>query len=117
MPRKKRSEAPAGTLADGELQRWLEHAGVGLGASGIKASFGQAPRAGGAPGATWVSMTSATAHGRLVRSPGGATTLTARALPAGDRLLDERHPHTTLAQLEALVAALGGTRPAPAGRA
>ncbi len=117
MARTKQNESPAGALGDGDLQRWLERTRSDLGARGIKASFGQAPRSGGQQGTTWVSMTSDGAHGRLIRSPDGATTVRAHALPSGSPLLDERHPHTTLAQLEALVAALGGTHAPTAGRA
>ncbi len=123
MARTKQSEAPAGALGDGDLQRWLQLHRAELGSSGIKASFGQAPRSGGHPGATWVSMTSAHAHGRLVRSADGATTVRAHALPAGAPLpddaplLDEQCPHTTVAQLEALVAALASTSAPTAARA
>ena len=114
---RKRGEAPAGTLGDDDLQRWLEEARSDLGAAGISAHFGRAPSIGGKPGPTWVSMTSASAHGRLVRSPDGATRITAHALPHSTPLLDERHPETTAAQLDALVAALGAAPVPTAGRA
>jgi hypothetical protein len=111
MAKTRRVEGPAGALADDDLQRWLEGARAGLGADGISATFGRAPRIGGVPGPTWVSMTSATAHGRLVRSTDGATVVTVHALPDSATLLAERHPSTTLAQLEALVEAMGAHRP------
>jgi len=62
-------------------------------------------------------MTSASAVGRLTRSSDGATTIRGHTLADSTRLLDERHPHTTLALLEAMVATLGGTRLPTAGRA
>ncbi len=116
MARTKRVGAPSGTIDADDLQRWLADARAGLGATGINATFGRAPTIGGAAGPTWVSMTAARAHGRLIRAADGATTVTAHTLPDSATLLDERHPHTTLAQLESLVAALGGTRPT-SGRA
>jgi len=116
-PGARQSVAPTGTLGGDDLQRWLERSRSQLGATGISANFGRAPTIGGTPGPTWISMTSATAHGRLVRSSDGATTVTAHALPDSAPLLDENHPHATLAQLEAIVAALGGARPPTAGRA
>ena len=117
MARTKHVEAPAGALGDDALQSWLEQARPALGATGISATFGRAPRIGGVPGPTWVTMTSKSASGRLVRSADGATSLTAHALPDSAPLLDERHPHTTVAQLEALVAALGAPSPPTTGRA
>lgn len=116
MARNRPSGGPSGSLDDDDLQSWLEQSRAALGAAGIAATFGRAPRIGGKPGPTWVSMTSPTAHGRLVRSPDGATKVTAHALPDSAPLLDERHPHTTIAQLEAIVAALGARQPT-AGRA
>ena len=113
---RKRGEAPAGTLGADDLQRWLEEARSDLGAAGISAHFGRAPKTGGKAGSTWVSMTSPSAHGRLVRAADGSTTVTARSLPHSTPLLDESHPHTTPAQLEAMVAALGAAPPT-AGRA
>ncbi len=117
MAGKKRGDSPAGALEADELQRWLEQARSGLGGGGIKASFGRAPTIGGKAGSTWITMTSATAHGRLVRAADGAATVTAASLPDSAPLLDERHPHTTLAQLDSLMAALGANRPTVAGRA
>ena len=115
MAGKKRTEAPAGALGADALRQWVERAGRELG-GGIKANFGRAPTIGGKAGPTWVTMTSATAHGRLVRTADGGTTITATALPDSAPLLDERHPHTTTAQLDALVAVLSAARPT-AGRA
>jgi len=117
VARTKKVEGPPGTIDADGLQRWLDQARSGLGAAGISATFGRAPIIGGSPGPTWVSMTAAGAHGRLVRAADGATTVTAHALPASASLLDEHHAHTTLAQLDALVAALGGPRLPTAGRA
>jgi hypothetical protein len=117
VARTKRGEGPTGSLGDDDLQQWLEQSKAQLGASGIAASFGRAPRIGGAHGPTWVTMTSATAYGRLVRAADGATTLRAHALPAGAPLLDETHPHTTLAQLDSIIAALSGAHVPAAGRA
>ncbi len=117
MARTKHDEGPAGSLSGDDLQRWLKDNRSTLGSGGITATFGRAPRIGGVDGPTWVSMTSAVAHGRLVRSPDGATTVTAHALPDSAPLLDERHPHTTPAQLAAIVAALSGARRPTAGRA
>lgn len=116
MPRTKHGDAPAGTLGADDLQRWLEDSRSDLGANGITATFGRAPTIGGAHGPTWVSMTSPVAHGRLVRAADGATTVTAHALAGSSPLLHESHPHTTTAQLEALVVALRA-RPPAAGRA
>ncbi len=110
-------EAPGGALEADDLQRWVRDARPDLGALGISAHFGRAPRIGGEHGPTWVSMTSPRAHGRLVRSPDGSTTVTAHALPDSAPLLDERYPDTTLAQLEAMVAALGAARLPTTGRA
>jgi hypothetical protein len=110
MAATKRSEAAAGALGADAVRRWVDQAGRELG-GGIKASFGRAPTIGGQAGPTWVTMTSATAHGRLVRSADGSTTVTATALPDSTPLLDERHPHTTIAQLEGLVAVLSAARP------
>lgn len=116
MARRKASGGPDGSLGDDDLQSWLEQSRPALGAAGIAATFGRAPRIGGNAGPTWVSMTSATAHGRLVRSADGSTIVTAHAMPTSAKLLDERHPHTTVAQLEAIVAALAARTPT-AGRA
>lgn len=112
----RQGEPPAGSLSADDLQLWMKSSKSKLGAAGITANFGRAPSTGGAPGSTWVSMRSARAHGRLVRSPDGATVVTAHALPAGAPLLEERHAHTTIAQLDAITAALGAPPPAT-GRA
>jgi hypothetical protein len=117
MGRTKQSDAPSGTFGNGDLRRWLQGARTELGAAGISATFGEAPRSGGAPGATWVSMSTAGAHGRLIRAADGSTKLTVHRLPDSTPLLDERHPHTTLAQLEALVDAMRAAPRPPAGRA
>lgn len=110
----RQSELPAGALGGDDLQRWLERSRSDLGANGISANFGRAPRIGGVAGPTWVSMTSASAVGRLIRAGDGTTTVTAHSLADSTPLLDERYPHTTVAQLQAVVAALGGTpKPAP----
>jgi len=117
MARTRPEAGPAGSIGDEDLQRWLERSRSHLGARGISAHFGRAPKIGGAPGSTWVTMTSPLAHGRLVRSADGATKVTAHALPDSTPLLDQRHPHTTLAQLDAIVVALGGTPLPTSGRA
>ncbi len=108
---RKHAEGPAGSLADAELQEWLKRSKAQLGASGINASFGRAPTVGGQPGSTWVTMTSATAYGRLIRCSDGATTVRAHTLPDSVQLLDERHPHTTIAQLDSIVSVLSAQRP------
>ena len=117
MGRTKQSDTPAGTFADGDLKRWFQGAQTSLGAAGISATFSEAPRSGGSPGATWVSMSAPAAHGRIVRASDGTTRVTAHRLPDSSPLLDERHPQMTLAQLEALVAALRTAPRQPAGRA
>ena len=113
---RKHGEGPAGSLGDADLQEWLKKSKAQLGATGINASFGRAPRIGGQPGSTWVTMTSATACGRLIRSADGATSVRAHTLPDSAQLLDERHPHTTLAQLDSIVSVLSAARPST-GRA
>ena len=117
MARTRQRDAPAGALSDDDLQQWLTRSRAQLGDQGISAVFGRGPRAGGAPGPTWVTMTATNAYGRLVRWADGVATVTAHPLSGGPALLDERHPHTTIAQLEALVAALSTARPSAAGRA
>jgi hypothetical protein len=116
MARTRQGDGPAGSLGDDDLQDWLKRSRAQLGATGINATFGRAPRIGGHPGPTWVTMTSATAYGRLIRAADGATTVRAHALPDSTPLLDERHPHTTIAQLDSIVSALTARRPV-AGRA
>ena len=115
MARTRRGEGPAGSLGDDDLQDWLKRSRAQLGATGINA--GRAPRIGGHAGPTWVTMTSATAYGRLIRASDGATTVQAHALPDSAPLLDERHPHTTIAQLDSIVSALSGANRPAAGRA
>jgi len=92
MAKTREGDGPAGSLGDADLQDWLKRSRAQLGATGINASFGRAPRIGGHPGPTWVTMTSATAYGRLIRASDGATTVQAHALPDSTPLLDERHP-------------------------
>ena len=116
MAGKKRTEAPAGALGADALRQWVERAGRELD-GGIKASFGRAPRTGGQAGSTWVTMTSATAYGRLVRAADGATTVRVHALPDSAPLLDERHPHTTIAQLDSIVSVLSAPSRSNTGRA
>ena len=108
---RKHVDRPAGSLGDTDLQEWLKRSKAQLGATGINASFGRAPTVGGQPGSTWVTMTSATAYGRLIRSSDGASTVRAHSLPDSAQLLDERHPQTTIAQLDSLVSVLSAHRP------
>ena len=84
-----------------DLSDWLADAGPALAAMGISATYGVGPRL-VADGPTWISFSSRSGSGRLVRAADGSSYSTAHRYKDGATVIDSRSPTTTAEQLESL---------------
>jgi hypothetical protein len=89
-----------------EMQRWLARSLPDLHAARIHADFARGRRLGRRGSASWVSLTSPWASGRLVRATDGSSSWAAHRHHDGAALLDGRSARTSLLQLDTLVDAI-----------
>lgn len=92
-------------LSAEDLRHWCHDERDALTAVGVWATHGQAPRL-VEEGPSWVSLSSASGSGRLVRLPAGACTVTAHRYRDGAPLLVRSEPVTTTGVLAELVTCL-----------
>lgn len=93
-----------------DMQRWLVESGADLAAVGVRGVFGRAPRTGGGPPSSWISLQSNVGAGRLVRADDGTCSSHARRHADGIEHLHRSAGVTTSAEFGALVAALASPR-------
>ena len=97
-----------------DLQSWLERTLPDLRAAGVHGDFARGPRLAGRDGASWVSLGSPWASGRLVRADDGSSSWSAHRHADGASLLDGHSDTTSLLQLDVLAAVVQRDVRAPA---
>lgn len=103
----------AAALSAREVTGWLQDRAASLGARRIDAGVGRRIAARGGEPVVWVSLTSAWATGRLVRSADGSSELAAHRFSDGAEILSARHRTTTADQLDELAEACARPDAAP----
>ena len=86
------------------MQAWLDRALPDLQAAQFHGDFARGPRLAGRDGASWISLGSPWASGRLVRADDGSSSWSAHRHADGASVLDGRSDTTSLQQLDALAA-------------
>lgn len=98
------------TAAD--VQDWVRRSSASRTAHAVHAIHARGPRL-TEDGSSWVSFSSPTGTGRLIRAADGSSRGYVRRHRDGVRVVDHRGETTTVAHLELIVAAL--STPAPGG--